>query len=193
MFGATVVPIRAVRGPRAPVRRPEATVPRRFRSWCVPLAAAAALLCAAPTGAAAAPADGVVDPAPIGPNQYFVGLVNDQSADATIAMACFGPVHAGQTGHPLADQTVKVLPVTAPTATARAGYTGAAGNVVGVGFGLSASAASPVVLRTWAVAAKIPTTLVLPCYGTGTVTFVPAPTSATARPATVRVTFVGQP
>jgi hypothetical protein len=43
------------------------------------------------------------------------------------------------------------------------------------------------------VTADIPTALVLPCYGTGTVAFVPNPTSTTARNATVPVTFVGQP
>ena len=53
-------------------------------------------------------------------------------------MACFGPVHVGQLGHPLDGQTL------------------------------------------------------LPCYGTGTVTFAPYPTSPTARSATVQVTFVGQ-
>jgi hypothetical protein len=163
-------------------------VSRKLRSWCVPLAAAIILL----STSLPAFADGVVDPAPIGPNQYFVGLVNDQTGIATIAMACFGPVHPGQTGHPMVDQTVKVLPVTAPS-PARAGYTGSAAHAVGVGFGVSTSTASPIVLNMWAVAAKIPTTLVLPCYGTATVTFVPAPTSTTARPATVQVTFVGQP
>ncbi|MGH3781302.1 MAG: hypothetical protein ACRDRO_11935 [Pseudonocardiaceae bacterium] len=41
---------------------------------------------------------------PIGPNQYFYGEVNDQAGHATIRMACFGPTHPGQTGHPLAGQ-----------------------------------------------------------------------------------------
>ncbi|GAA1531800.1 hypothetical protein GCM10009827_056890 [Dactylosporangium maewongense] len=161
---------------------------RKLRSWCVSLAAAGALL-AAPVPAFAG---GVVDPAPIAPNNPFVGLVNDQTPNATIRMACFGPVHIGQTGHPMDGQTVKVLPVTGPT-TSQAGYTGSAANSVLVSFGPASSTTSPIVLRTWAVSAKIPTTLVLPCYGTGTVTFAPYPTSATARSATVQVTFVGQP
>lgn len=175
---------------RSPVRnfRLEENMTRKRSTRWLPVAAAFVAL-SVPTPAFAG---GVVDPAPITPNQYFVGLVNDQSANATIAMGCFGPVHPGQTGHPLANQTVKVLPLTAPS-TARAGYTGGAGTSVGVNFGLSSSAASPVVLHMWAVAGQIPTTLTLPCYGTGTVAFVPAPTSATAHAATVTVTFVGQP
>ena len=48
-------------------------------------------------------------------------------------------------------------------------------------------------LKYWKVPGKIPTTLTLPCYGTGTVTFTPLPTSATARAFTMSVTFVSQP
>ena len=154
----------------------------------LPLVAATALL-AAPSPAFA---DGVVDPAPIGPNQAFIGEVNDHTTGATIQMACFGPVHAGQMGHPLDGQTVKALPVTNPTPQ-QAGFTGSAAHQLNVSFGVSSSAASPVVLRSWAVPGKIPTTLLLPCYGTGTVTFAPYPTSSTARSATVQVNFVGQP
>ncbi|MFG2041644.1 hypothetical protein [Dactylosporangium sp. NPDC048998] len=161
---------------------------RKLRSWCVSLAAAGALV-AAPVPAFAGP---VIDPAPIGPNQSFVGLVNDQTANATIRMACFGPVRPGQTGHPMDGQTVKVLPVIGPS-PAEAGYTGSAANSVLVNFGPASSGSSPIVLQMWAVSAKIPTTLVLPCGGTGTVTFAPSPTSATARSATVQVVFVGQP
>jgi hypothetical protein len=161
---------------------------RKLRPWFLPLAAATLLL-AAP---APAFADGVIDPAPIGPNQTFIGEVNDQATKATIRMACVGPVRLGQTGHPLAGQTVKVLPVSGPTPV-DPGYTGSAAHHVDVFFGVSSSAVAPVVLTSWAVPANIPTTLVLPCYGTGTVTFAPYPTSPTARSATVEVAFVGQP
>jgi hypothetical protein len=166
----------------------EATMSRRLRSWYLPLAAATLLL-SVPVPAFA---DGVIDPAPIGPNQLFIGEVNDQTPNATIRMACYGPVHIGQTGHPLDGQTVKALPVTGPTPQ-QAGYTGSAATQLNVSFGNPSSAVAPVVLRFWAVPAKIPTTLLLPCYGTGTVTFAPYPTSSTARSATVRVTFIGQP
>lgn len=132
------------------------------------------------------------DPAPIGPNQAFFGEVNDQATNATIRMACFGPVHPGQTGHPMEGQTVKALPVANPTPQV-VGFTGSAAHQLNVSFAISSTAASPVVLRSWAVSEKIPTTLLLPCYGTGTVTFNPYPTSPTARAGTVQVTFVGQP
>jgi hypothetical protein len=36
----------------------------------------------------------------------------------------------------------------------------------------------------------IPTTILLPCYGSTTVLFVPRPTSRTARSAHVKITFV---
>jgi hypothetical protein len=161
----------------------------RLRLLSVCTLATAVLAAVAPT---AAYADGVVDPAPIGPNQAFIGEVNGVSANATIKMACFGPVFPGQTGHPLADQSVTALPVVSPV-TARPGYTGSAATSIGVSFGPTSSAVAPVVLRYWAVPAKIPTTLLLPCYGTGTVTFQPLPGSGTARAATVTVTYVGQP
>src|SRR5689334_22852407 len=104
-------------------------MPRRLRSWSLPLAAASLLL-AVP---APAFADGVIDPAPIGPNQAFIGLVNDESTNATIRMACFGPVHPGQLGHPMDGQTVKALPVTGPT-PGQVGFTGSAGHQLNVSF-----------------------------------------------------------
>lgn len=161
---------------------------RTLRPWYLSLAAATVLVATATP----AYADGIIDPAPIGPNQVFIGEVNNVATNATIKMACFGPVHVGQLGHPMDGQTVKVLPVTGPTPVV-AGYTGSAGRQVNVDFGPSSSVVTPVVLRFWAAPATIPTTLLLPCYGSGTVTFAPYPTSPTARSATVTVTFVGQP
>ncbi|MEY9871576.1 hypothetical protein ABH931_001049 [Streptacidiphilus sp. MAP12-33] len=149
--------------------------------------AAGLALVAAP----AAHADGVVDPAPIGPNQFFTGQVNGTGTDGAIQMACFGPLTPGETGHPLSGQTVDVLP--APAAgTADVGYTGSAATHIEVGFG-AASTTTPVTLGFYAVRAAIPTTLVLPCAGTGTVVFTPAPGSPTARPATLAVRYVPQP
>jgi hypothetical protein len=154
------------------------------------LSAASALIVA--LSATPALADGgVVDPAPIGPGNYFVGEVNNTTGPAVIHMACFGPVTPGQTGHPMSGQSVKALPV-APPVSSLVGYTGTAANSIVVTFGVT-SAVTPVILHDWAVPAAIPTTLTLPCYGTGTVTFTPSPTSATARSYTVTVSYVGQP
>jgi len=160
----------------------------RSRLWSVPVLAAALLL-ATP---AAAHAGGVIDPAPIGPNQAFLGQVNGVSSGATIKVGCFGPVFPGQTGHPLDNQTVSAVPITSPTPL-HPGYTGSLGTSIGVTVSPASSTAAAVVLHTWVVTAKIPTTLLLPCYGTGTVVFQPLPTSSTARAATVSVTYVGQP
>ncbi|WP_042416553.1 hypothetical protein [Streptacidiphilus anmyonensis] len=156
--------------------------------------AAATLGLATALGTAVAPAAhaaGVVDPAPIGPDQFFTGLVNGATADAAIQMACYGPVTTGETGHPLPGQTVEVLPSPA-SGTVDVGYTGSAATDVVVNFG-PVSTTPPVTLGFYAVKAAIPTSLVLPCSGTGTVAFVPEPGSATARPATLTVRYVGQP
>ncbi|WP_055587879.1 hypothetical protein [Peterkaempfera griseoplana] len=145
-------------------------------------------------GTALAPpaAAAVIDPAPIGPRQTFVGEVNGTSKGATVQMGCFGPIVPGATGHPLAGQSVDVLPASLST-TADVGYTGSAGTQVNVSFGEAVSVSLPVVLRAYAVKAEIPTSLVLPCYGSGKVVFTPQPTSADARSSTVVVDYVGQP
>jgi hypothetical protein len=49
--------------------------------------------------------------------------------------------------------------------------------------------AAPIVLTAYGVQAKIPTTLLLPCGGSGVVDFVPEPTSATARSYEVPVVY----
>jgi hypothetical protein len=107
-------------------------------------------------------------------------------------MACFGPIVPGQTGHPLAGQTVKALPVTSPTSTT-VGYTGTAATSIAVTFTTPVLSGNPIVLHDWAISAPIPTTLILPCSGSGVATFTPVPTSPTARPATVAIAYVGQP
>jgi hypothetical protein len=155
---------------------------RTLASWLI--APTAALI----TAVAAAPAwaDPIIDPAPIGPNQYFYGLVNDHAGQASILMGCPGP---SQTGHPLAGQTVKVFPAPAP-ATSDLGFTGSAANAIAVRFPGPTVTNTPVILRDYAVSAPIPTSLTLPCSGSATVAFVPEPTSPTAHTAIVTVTFI---
>jgi hypothetical protein len=136
-------------------------------------------------------AGGIIDPAPIAPNNYFFGQVNGHTSGATIGVICVGPVAVGQTGRPAANQTVNAIPTTPPTSTT-AGFTGTAANSIDVRIGV-ASAVVPIVLHDWVVTAPIQVTLSMPCSGTGTVTFAPAPSSPTAKPATVQVTFVAQP
>jgi hypothetical protein len=120
---------------------------------------------------------------PIGPNTYFQGQVNGVSANAQVKVICVGPL---ATGHAAAGQYVDAI-VTAPI-TNTSGYTGSAAHEVVVTFGPSAASAG-IILTSWSVAVPIPTTLILPCGGTGTVTFTPEPTSNTARASTVSVRF----
>jgi hypothetical protein len=144
---------------------------------------------------------GVATAAPgtrVGPDQVFRALVNARSGARTpvvIHMACFGPVQPGQTGHPMAGQTVQVR--LGAASLAGNGFTGANATSIGVFFGPPPPAlpgAGLLSLTRYGVARAIPTSLVLPCSGKGQVTFVPLPMSPpTSRIAVVPVRFVGQP
>ena len=156
-------------------------------------AAIAATVLMVATASAAIPPQG-----PVGPNQYFNGLVNGQyglGAPVTIHMACFGPLFPGETGHPMAGQTVEVLrPVV--IVVGHTGFTGPNATKIVAYFGPQPTTVTPshVTFKQYGVVKPIPTSLVLPCTGTGTVRFVPLPKSPSiSRPATVQVTYVGQP
>ena len=73
---------------------------------------------------------------------------------------------------------------------ATVGYTGDSATHDLVGFGNPTSAAPSTEIKAYGIGVEIPATLNLPCYGTGTVGFLPAPTSASAQTATVEVTYV---
>jgi hypothetical protein len=140
---------------------------------------------AVPAGMAAAqPAN-----PPVGPNQSFVGLVNDQTANATVQVLCpGGPLRIGERGHPLPGQTVGVA---SPSASAMSlGFTGTLAHSIVAAFTptTTVSAISGVTFTAYGDQ-PIPTTLLLPCYGTAAVLFVPRPTSRTARSARVTVTY----
>ena len=136
----------------------------------------------------------------IGPNQYFSASVNGQlgiGSPATIQMSCFGPLHPGQTGHPMAGQTVEVF--RPEVIVTHQGFTGPNAHSISAFFNgpppSPAVAAGNVTFTRYAVAKKIPTSLVLPCAGTGNVYFVPFPKTpiGLAVDAVVPVTYVGQP
>jgi hypothetical protein len=120
---------------------------------------------------------------PIGPNQQFAGVVNGSAANATVYVICPGPGFPGQTGHPRAGQPVQVVENTG------GGFTGSAANRIVAAFEASTTS-SGLVFKEYGVPQDIPTTLFVPCSGTGTMVFTPLPTSSTARSATVKVTFV---
>ena len=92
----------------------------------------------------------------IGPKQEFGALVNGKTgrkSPVVIRMGCPGAVKAGQTGHPVRGQTVP------EDIVGTFGNTGAHGRTI------------------WAFFGAPPTTEVLPCSGSGHVTFVPLPMS----------------
>jgi hypothetical protein len=110
-----------------------------------------------------------------------------------IKVICPGPILPNETGHPVDGQTVQVNAVYPPVSgdLTRLGFTGSAAKQIDAIFSspTSASANTPIVLTSFFAAFKIPTTLNLPCGGNGVVSFVPIPTSPTARGVAVNVIF----
>lgn len=138
-------------------------------------------LTAAPSVASA---DAII---PIGPDQGFHGLVNGAHDNAVIKVLCLGPASPDQTGHAVPGQPLVVAP--GAVSTKGGGYTGSLGNAVTVAFG-AVSTGEPIVFHAYSVPQDIPQSVALPCSGTGTIRFVPVPTSATAIPDSVTVTYV---
>jgi hypothetical protein len=168
-------------------------------------AAVAAVTAVAITVLLGATASAVTAYDKVGPNQIFGGLVNNHngiSTPAVIQMACFGPVRPGETGHPMAGQTVEVFrPEAIP---GDFGNTGASATHIVTFFGppppepATTTTTGTVTFWHYLVVKAIPTSLVLPCSGSGNVYFVPMPFSpptstSTASPARVPVSYVGQP
>jgi hypothetical protein len=108
-------------------------------------------------------------------------------------MACLGPE---ETGHPVAGQTLAVHQMFPPV-SGSLGYTGK-DSKIGVFFNAPPPAAAqpgtatPVFTR-YDRPQPLPTSLTLPCSGTGTVFFAPIPVIPPSRSATVPVRYVGQP
>ena len=168
---------------------------------CATLSALSALsvfgaLPQAPAGAAVSPPDR------IGPDQVFTASVNGSfgiKGPATIRVACLGPVRAGATGHPNAGQTVEAFrPEVVGT---HHGFTGPRATSIVAFFGAPPpgsknrdGAATTVTFHRYGTPGAIPTSLVLPCSGTGQVSFVPLPMSPpTSTDLVVPVVYVGQP
>jgi hypothetical protein len=129
----------------------------------------------------------------IGKHQHFDGLVDGSigvGSPAIIKVVCPGP--ESQTGHPLRGQTVEVTEPKAILSTS--GYTGNDATSISVFFGAPPPAANgpgQVSFTKYGVTKSIPTTLNLPCGGTGQVTFVPFPQSPpSSQAATVAVEYV---
>ena len=138
----------------------------------------------------------------VGPKQYFTGVINGENGNTTIPitirMACFGPIRPGQTGHPMGGQTLAVHQLFPPTAAVGSlGYTGN-DSEIGAFFNApppaaaGAGTATPIFHR-YDTPKPLPTSLTLPCAGTGTVWFTPIPVVPPSRSAAVPVRYVGQP
>lgn len=146
------------------------------------LAATATVAAVVPAAAASA--------GTIGPQQYYVGLVNMHTANAVIDVLCPGPVDSG---HPIADQTVGVNQIFPPI-TDTIGYTGLTADSIEAWLSWPVPTAivpEPVHVATFTSygTALIPTTITVPCSGTGVMSFIPNPDDG-GRASTVQVTFV---
>jgi hypothetical protein len=129
----------------------------------------------------------------IGRKQYFTGVINGKDGNTTvpipIKMACGTP---NGTGHPLQGQTLAVHQEFPPV-SGSLGYTGK-DTMIGVFFnapppaGARLAASTPVFTR-YDKPQPLPTSLTLPCSGTGTVYFAPLPVVPPSRSATVPVEF----
>jgi hypothetical protein len=158
-----------------------------FSRFFLVLATVSLALSAVPSVAAvAAVSRPVQDPVPIGPNQYFTGLVNGHPpGQAVIYVICPGPITHG---HPTGKQPVEVRSAV-PVSTTDVGYTGSAGRRITASLSSSPTVIPLATFTSYFVKQYIPTSITVPCSGTGTVTFVPSPGSPNARTATLTVTF----
>ena len=151
-------------------------------------------LIAAATGlslaATASAAVGTQDPVPIGPNQYFRGFINNHPpGKAVITVICPGPVN---TGHPAAGQKIEVR-TAQPTSTFDIGFTGSAGTKITAALAPASSTTILASFTSYFVPKNIPTSITVPCSGTGKVVVRTSPTSSTAKSAVLPVTFMAGP
>jgi hypothetical protein len=140
----------------------------------VAIASAVALV----TGAAlATPA--MADGGQVGPKQYFHGEVfglTSSTAQNVIRVNCAGPE---ATGHPAAGQYVAAHQFFPPVTTTY-GYTGNFGTEIDVNLIYSVGTITVVTptfatLTFYDAKAEIPTSLTVPCNGSGVVVFAPSP------------------
>jgi hypothetical protein len=143
-------------------------------------------------GALATPA--MANGGQVGPKQYFYGEVFGLSTSTlpdVIQVSCVG---AAATGHPVADQYVAAHQFFPPI-VASYGYTGNSATEIDVNLIYSIGTITVVTptfatLTYYDTKAEIPTSLTVPCSGTGVVVFTPYPDSdGSGSAADVDVTF----
>jgi hypothetical protein len=159
------------------------------------VAAAPAVASASPVEASRGAAGPVQDPLPIEPNEFFSGYVNGHPpGQAIIYTSCFGPVTPAETGHPLGDQTIEVTPENGTGSAVDLGYTGSGAHHIVATLGPSAASSSIIAdFTSYYVIDYIPTTITVPCSGSGVVSFTPLPGNPTASSASLDVTFEPEP
>ncbi len=154
------------------------------------LASASALIVG---GALAIPAS--AQASPVGPKQYFYGQVfgppSNSTTQAVIGVACAGPETSG---HPLPGQSVEVEQIY-PPANTTLGYTGNFGTEIDADLIWSRGTISVLMpiakLTSYGVKAPIPTSVTVPCSGSGVMSFAPSPDpDNSGRASDVSVTFV---
>lgn len=148
-----------------------------FRRTASRVAIASAIMLVA-GGALATPA--MADGGQVGPKQFFdgevFGLISSTAQDV-IQVACAGPE---TTGHPVANQYVAAHQIFPPITTTSYGYTGNSGTEIDVNLIYSIGTITVVTptfatLTYYDTKAEIPTSLTVPCNGTGVVVFTPSP------------------
>jgi hypothetical protein len=141
------------------------------------------LVLAVPGGGVAAA--GVVGPTRVGPHQWFVGEVNGSFTTPAVKVVCPGP---STVGHAVPGQTLAVN--APPVVLSNAGNTGAQGRRIVATIGPATSTAGSVVFSRYHRPQPFPTSVTLPCSGTGLVVFTPEPGSRTAKASIVTVSYV---
>jgi hypothetical protein len=115
------------------------------------------------------------------PNLEFGGVVNGAAPTAAVHVVC---PSGATTGHPAAGQTLAVF---RPEVLRVDGFTGTQARMIIASFSDDPSA--PVVFRQFGIRKAVPTSLTLPCSGSGTVVFAPVRSSSTAQAARVAVAY----
>jgi hypothetical protein len=109
---------------------------------------------------------------PIGPNQHFAGRVNGTRTSAVVHTVCAGPASAGRTGPVAGGQTLAVV-----RAAQGHGYTGPFSQIYAWFVPPSGTTTAPVQLKftSYNAPQAIPTSVKVPCDGTGKVEFSSCP------------------
>ena len=121
-------------------------------------------------------------------NQHFRGKVNGASAAAVVYTECPGPVVPGRTGPAIGGQTMSIV------RGKGAGYTGPFSQIYAWFVPMDATAPTQLTFTGYRAPQEIPSSIQVPCEGTGQVEFSSCPYAAPCAagwvPDFVDVTFI---